>query len=237
MSFLCKNILTVRNFNNIRRLDYLIKPAKLAEQTRCLSLVGMNLQKASSPLPDDESDPPNPFYHDSSKIKKYLEQEKKFNGKLVYVGGLTSRLLTAKFISLSSSALGIMMLPFLTDTLSSSSIFAKLFVFGTTGFFIFVTPLFAQFLTRRYVSRLYYNYEEKKFKAVMISFLMYEYKFEFSLDDVYVPDVPGPFTTIALKSSKRGLFVQVNDIIDDNLVQKIYGYDKPFDIKKYTDKN
>ncbi|RNA32910.1 transmembrane 70 mitochondrial [Brachionus plicatilis] len=172
----------------------------------------------------------------SPKIKKYLEEEKKYNGKLVYVGQLTKQLKTAKFLSLSSSLLGIMLMPFLTDSLSTSSIFAQFFVFGTTGFFIFVTPMFSQFLGRRYVSRLYYNYEEKKFKAILLSFLMNEYKLEFSLDDVFVPDIPGPFSTVKLRQSNRNLFIDVHQLQDDELIQKIYGYDKPFDFKKYSEK-
>lgn len=169
------------------------------------------------------------------KVQKFLDDEKKYNGKLVYVGRLTSQLFTAKTLSLSSSLLGLGLLPFLGQTLASSSLFSQVFVYGTTCFFIFVTPMFAQFLTRRYVSRLYYNYDEKRFKAVMLSFLMTEYKYEFALDDVHVPDLPGVFTTVQVKSSKRNLFVDLNTIADVGLVQKIYGYDKPFDIKKYTD--
>lgn len=126
-------------------------------------------------------------------------------------------------------------MPFLTDSLSASSVFAQIFVFGTTGFFIFVTPLFSQFLGRRYVSRLYYNYEEKKFKAVLFSFLMYEYKLEFALSDVIVPDLPGPFSTVKVKSQDRNLFIDLHQINDVDLIQKIFGYDKPFDIKKYTE--
>lgn len=171
------------------------------------------------------------------KLKKYLEEEKKYDGKLIYVGQLTRQLKSAKFLSLSSSLLGIMLMPFLTDSLSTSSIFAQLFVFGTTGFFIFVTPMFSQFLGRRYVSRLYYNYEEKKFKAVLFSFFMFEYKLEFSLSDVVVPDMPGPFSTVKVKPQNRSLFIDLHQITDVELAQKIYGYDKPFDIKKYTEKD
>lgn len=169
----------------------------------------------------------------SPKLKKYIEDEKVYNGKLVYVGALTSQLKTAKAISLSSSMLGIFLLPFLSDTLSASGLFAQLFVYGTTGFFIFVTPLFSLFLGKRYVSRLYYNYEEKKFKAIQVNFFLAEHKTEFSLDDAFVPDLPGVFSTVQLKSNKKSLFIDLNQITDVDLVQKIYGYDKPLDLKKY----
>lgn len=172
-----------------------------------------------------------------SRLEKYLNEEQKHNGKLIYAGSLTNQLKRAKILSLSSSLLGIMLLPFMSNTLSASGLFAKLFVFGTTGFFIFVTPLFSQFLSKRYVIRMYYNYEEKKFTAILFSFFMYEYKLEFKLDDVYVPDVPGPFSTIKLKKSNRSLFVDLFQFEDVGLAEKIYGYDKPMDYKKYEQKD
>lgn len=177
-----------------------------------------------------------PYQVSESKLKQYKQEEGKFNGKLIYVGGLTSQLKFAKRISLSSSGLGIALLPFLTETLSASGIFAKIFVFGTSGFFIFVTPIFSQFLGRRYVSRLFYNYEEKKFTAILLSFFIREYKLEFSLDDVNVPDLPGLFTTIEIKSTKRGLFIDLDQIEDLELTKRIYGFDKPFDIEKFNPK-
>ena len=73
------------------------------------------------------------------------------------------------------------------ETLSTSTLFAKLFVFGTTSFFIFITPILSQVLTRRYVSRMYYNYDEKRFTAILFNFFLFEYKLEFSIDDVYMP--------------------------------------------------
>lgn len=169
-------------------------------------------------------------------FQKYKEEEAKHNGKLVYVGQLTRQLKSAKILSLTSSVFGICLMPFLTETLSDSGLFAKLFVFGTSAFFIFVTPLFSQLLTRRYVSRLYYNYEEKKFKAILFNFFLFEYKLEFALDDIFVPDIPGPFSTVRLKSHNRNLFVDLNQISDLELTQKILGYDKPLDFNKYVEK-
>ncbi|CAF1129879.1 unnamed protein product [Brachionus calyciflorus] len=199
---------------------------------RNISLKRIDLNQNNNNLnrnDDDEEDRRIRMELTSSKVKKYLEEEKKYNGKLVYVGSLTRQLKSAKFLSLSSSLFGVMLMPFLTDTLSASSLFAQIFVFGTTGFFIFVTPMFSQFLGRRYVTRMYYNYEEKKCTAIMLSFFMYEYKLEFPLS---------PFSTVKLKNKdQRSLFVDLQQVHDVQLVEKIYGYDKPFDFKKYSDKD
>jgi hypothetical protein len=61
---------------------------------------------------------------------------------------------------------------------------------------------------------------------------MYEYKLEFCFDDVYVPDMPVPFSTVKLRSNNRSLLVDLDQINDYKLVEKLYGYNKPFDINK-----
>lgn len=65
---------------------------------------------------------------------------------------------------------------------------------------------------------------------------MFEYVMEFDLKDVYMPDIPGVFSTLKIKSNKRSIFVDLNQIDDIALVEKIMGYDKPFDIRKYAEK-
>lgn len=82
---------------------------------------------------------------------------------------------------------------------------------------------------------MYYNYEEKKFKAILFNFFLFEYKLEFDMNDVHVPDIPGIFSSLKVKSSKRNLFVDLNQVEDVKVVEKLLGYDKPFDINKYTD--
>lgn len=154
-------------------------------------------------------------------------------GSLFISNYLSSTLVYCTLTNLS--VMGIGLLPFLSKTLSTSTFFAQAFVYGTTGFFIFATPLLSQYLTRRYVSRMYYNEEEQKFKAVLFNFFLREYVLEFELKDVYVPDIPGAFSTVRLRTSNRSLFVDLNQIDDVRLVEKIMGYDKPFDIRKYTE--
>ncbi len=126
-------------------------------------------------------------------------------------------------------------MPFLTETLSTSGWFAKIFVVGTSGFFIFLTPLLSVFLTKRYVSRMYYNKEEQRLSAVLFNFWLFEYKLDFKLDDIYVPEYPGPFSTVKSKSTNKSFFIDLNQIDNVTLVEKFLGYDKPFEPKKYID--
>lgn len=172
------------------------------------------------------------------KLRKYIAQEKELNAKLIYAGTLTSQLIGAKFLSLSSSVLGICLTPVLMQTLTEQSLLSKLFVYSTCGFFILVTPLAFQILTRKYVSRLYYNYESQTFTAFLFNFVLMEYKLTFKLSDLIVPEMPGLFTTMIAKRTSDGgkerkLFIDYNLISDVELTKKILGYDKPIDFEKY----
>jgi hypothetical protein len=167
-----------------------------------------------------------------SKLDSYLKDEQKYNAKLVYVGQLTKQLKTAKTISITSSVVGICLLPSMSQTLASSGFFAKAFVLGTTGFFIFVTPLLLQFITRRYVIRMYYNKQENKCTLILFNFFLREYALECSLDDIFTPDIPGPFQTVSLRSNNRKLFIHHEEIPDFEIRKKIYGFDKPLDFEK-----
>lgn len=66
-----------------------------------------NNAKTKEPIVDDDDE--DSFEHirnmDQLKLavlKKYINDEEKYNGKLIYVGGLTSQLKMAKILSLSS---------------------------------------------------------------------------------------------------------------------------------------
>src|SRR5579883_2259364 len=133
---------TLVNLKRIKSID--------SNHLRHISLFAYQCQKVNSD--DDVNEHIHSQFRNISerKLKKYLKEESKYNGKLVYVGQLTPALYRAKTLSLSSSLLGILLMPFLNQSLSAASIFSQALVYGTTGFFIFVTPLFAQLLTRRY---------------------------------------------------------------------------------------
>lgn len=215
-----------------------------SQTSRCLMSAEKQRQPADSakePAMENEVERENIFEQfqnvNEKKLKKYMNEEKKHDGKLVYVGSLSSQLMATKFLSLSSSVLGLCLTPVLMQTMTEQSILSKLFVYTTCGFFIFVTPLAFQFLTRKYVNRLYYNYQTQTFTAILYNFFLLEYPIKFKLNQVHVPDVPGLFTSMIAKMSekeKRKLFVDFNLIHDADLVAKIFGYDKPLDLDKYN---
>ena len=63
------------------------------------------------------------------------------------------------------------------------------------SFFTFATPLLIHSVSKKYVTRLYYNQVDDKYTAVVYSFFVKPKKIEFKLSDVDVPSVPGIFTT------------------------------------------
>jgi transmembrane protein 70 len=169
----------------------------------------------------------------SEEHKKYLLEQDKYNGKLIYIGSLTKPLKKAKILSLTSSMFGIGLMPFITDTLSSSSILAQIFVFGSTSFFIFVTPIISVFLTKRYINRIYYNEQEQSLNCVFFNFFLIEYCKIIKLRDLYIPELPGPFSTVKSKSNQKSYFIEIDKISDIEVIEKITGYDKPFNLDKF----
>jgi transmembrane protein 70 len=174
--------------------------------------------------------------NNSKEWNKYLENENLY-GKLVYTSKLRNHLFRAKVLSLSSSVLGIGMLPFLALSLKEASLLANILVFSTTSFFIFATPLLFQYVTRRHVNRLHYNYETDTYTAFLFNFILQEYKIQFKTTDIQVPDMPGMFTSFHLTNLKRSIFIDYDQVTDKSIVARILGFDKPFDYNKYDKKN
>jgi hypothetical protein len=169
-------------------------------------------------------------YSTSKKWENFIEEERKY-GKLIYKGQLTSKLKTIKMFSISTSVVGLCFVPYICN-LQEMPLFGKIIALGTTSLFTFCTPVFLQLLTRRHVNRMYFDYEKDVFTAFIYSFFLSEYKIEFNLKDIEVSD--GFFTTLLIKNHKnRPLFVDYDQIYDVNLIEKILGYDKPLDLKKY----
>jgi hypothetical protein len=172
----------------------------------------------------------NGYSSTADKWNAYLEQERKY-GKLIYKGQTTSKLKAIKIFSISTSLIGLGLVPYIC-TLQDIPLFAQVMALATTTLFTLCTPFFLQLLTRRHVNRLYYDYDKDKFTAFIFNFFLLEYKIEFSLNDIIVSD--GIFTTFLIKNlNKRPLFVDYNQIYDVSLVEKILGYDKPLNLKKY----
>lgn len=151
------------------------------------------------------------------------------NKTLVYLGSIRSTVKMVKGLSLTTSFLGILAQPILLQKLSGSSLGATVIVVSCASFFIFVTPLMLHYITRRYVTELTYDPDTKEFNATTLSLLNRKKHISFIADDVKVPAIPGPFTTLLAKG--RPLFVEVQNIQDADALECLMGYDKPIDLQ------
>jgi len=153
----------------------------------------------------------------------------------VYRGILSTQIKLVKTFSLCTSLIGLAFQPVLY-TYSSQGNLAVVVASGAfLSFFTFATPLLIHTISKKYVTKLYYNQVEDKYTAHVYNLFVRPKKIEFRVSDVNVPDIPGMFTTF--KACNIPLFVEMNQFNDPKHYGKIMGYDKPLDLKWDRDLN
>ncbi|KAK3581136.1 hypothetical protein CHS0354_033930 [Potamilus streckersoni] len=154
-------------------------------------------------------------------------------GDLVYTGELSRMIKLLKGFSLSTSVLGLCLQPYLVTSMGAG-VLAYAMVAGMS-FFIFLNPALIHWLTRRYVTDMYFNQYSKKFVAATISFFLRRREIEFFADDVMVPDITGPFTSVTIKN--KPYFFVSNSFKSKDAYVHMMGYDKPMDGWELPNKN
>jgi len=147
--------------------------------------------------------------------------------KEIYNGILSTQIKLVKSFSLMTSFIGIAFQPILY-TYSSANAAVVLGAGAFLSFFTFATPLLIHSVSKKYVTKLYYNQVEDKYTAVVYNIFIRPKKIEFKVNDVEVPDIPGMFTTF--KANSVPLFVEGSQFNDITHYGKIMGYDKPLDL-------
>jgi len=145
----------------------------------------------------------------------------------IYNGILSTQIKLVKSFSLMTSCIGLAFQPILY-TYSSANAAVVLGAGVFLSFFTFATPLLIHSISKKYVTKLYYNQVEDKYTAIVYSIFIKPKKIEFKVNDVEVPDIPGMFTTFKAKSVP--LFVEGSQFNDITHFGKIMGYDKPLDL-------
>ena len=147
-------------------------------------------------------------------------------GELVYSGTLTKGIKRLKRLSIFSSCLGVMAIPlFLQKGI-------PLVAIGGFSFFIFITPLLIHFVfAKKYVTDIYYNSETKKFSMAKLSFLLFRKEFEYTANDVVIPDIPGAFATYKIQG--KPVFINRDMFTSKEAYKHMVGYDKPLDLNMY----
>lgn len=150
--------------------------------------------------------------------------------KEIYCGTLTPQIKAVKIFSLSSSVVGIISQPFLFNEIASTgNIPVIVAAYTAIGFFTVVTPILLHFITKKYVTHLYYNQNTNTYIAKTVNFFCVTKQTEFTPEDVSVPDVPGLFTTIKVKG--KPMFIDPRMFDYPEHYARIMGYDKPLDFK------
>merc|ERR1712107_630666 len=141
-------------------------------------------------------------------------------------GILSTQIKLVKSFSLMTSCIGLAFQPILY-TYSSANAAVVLGAGAFLSFFTFATPILIHSVSKKYVTKLY-NQVEDKYTAVVYNIFIRPKKIVFKVNDVEVPDIPGMFTTF--KANSVPLFVEGSQFSDIRHYGKIMGYDKPVDL-------
>jgi len=148
----------------------------------------------------------------------------------IYQGILSTQIKLVKTFSLMTSCIGLAFQPVLYSYSSSAGSMVAVVATGAfLSFFTFATPILIHSISKKYVTKLYYNEAKDKYTAVVYSLFLKPRKIEFKLSDVHVPDIPGMFTTF--KARNVPLFVEGSQFNEPMHYGKIMGYDKPLDLR------
>lgn len=162
-----------------------------------------------------------------SSIAPYSEEQLQDGSKLVYVGSLTPMVKRLKWVSLTTSAVGLSLQPLMYRSIvkpsSSTAISVALGAAAVTTALVILSPLLLNLLTKRYVTRLYFNRESLTFTLISLNFVNRTKATSFTAKDVQVPLTTGPFTTFLAHG--QPYFVDALAFSDLGVYNHLMGYD------------
>ncbi|XP_033221836.1 transmembrane protein 70 homolog, mitochondrial [Belonocnema kinseyi] len=148
----------------------------------------------------------------------------------VYTGILTRQIRNIKLFSLCTSCMGVMAQPIIYEKMAQTNSLGTLVGISVFfGLFTIATPLLLHMITKKYITSIKYLPEEDKYVATTYTIFLRDKQIEFQPKDVFVPEVPGMFTSCLIK--KAPLFFTPDSFNDLSHYKRIMGYDKPIDFK------
>ncbi|XP_011879215.1 PREDICTED: transmembrane protein 70 homolog, mitochondrial [Vollenhovia emeryi] len=154
----------------------------------------------------------------------------------IYYGPLTRQVKVLKLFTLLTSSSCLAVQPFLylkaTDT---DNIGVLLGMFAFFGFLAITTPLLIHSVTKKYITRLYYDAKEDVYIADTYNLFARTSQLTFTPKDVTVPDVAGIFTNCSIKNMP--FLLDKKFFHDNDHYIRVMGYDKPIDFKLNNDLN
>jgi len=147
----------------------------------------------------------------------------------VYRGSINTQVKFVKGFSLTSSAIALSIQPMFFDKIIlDQPIVVGAVVGGGCLAFILGTPLLLNFITKRYVTELKFDKVSKTFQAETYTLFLRRKLHTFKVQDVKVPDLPGPLTSILVNN--KPLLMDVNLFTDADAYEHLMGFDKPLDL-------
>ncbi|XP_021963173.1 transmembrane protein 70 homolog, mitochondrial isoform X1 [Folsomia candida] len=154
---------------------------------------------------------------------------------VVYDGALKRQLKHIKIFSLATSMGGLPLQPIIFNSSGEHGMAATIAMLSMVGFFTYCTPILIHQLAKKYVTEISYDPRTRLYTAITYSFFLRKKELIFHKEDVVVPDVPGPFTSVLVKTKENPtklipLFFAMESFIHPNHYGLIMGYDKPLDL-------
>lgn len=157
-------------------------------------------------------------------------------GDLIYTGSVNRGVYIAKYISLSSSAIGMCIQPWLLTKMAASAAVFKVAMLSATGLFVFGTPFLLHFLCKRYVTEMYYDKDTNTFTAVRLNFFARPKRLSFAPYEI-CDSASNPFSNYQVGDNAM--------LIDTNVIRELrpdvyiifMRYDEPIDLDKYISKD
>ncbi|XP_014300893.1 transmembrane protein 70 homolog, mitochondrial [Microplitis demolitor] len=148
----------------------------------------------------------------------------------IHHGNLSGIIKKVKIFSLSTSAMTLLVQPYLIPkALESGGVGAATGIFITCGLFAFFTPLMLHIISGRYVTDICYDSKRNIYIASTWTMFLRKRKIEFTAEDVEKPGLAQILTTCFIKG--KPLFFTVEDFTNVDHYTIIMGYDKPMDFR------
>lgn len=147
-------------------------------------------------------------------------------GVLVYTGRMAQYVKAVKTLSLSTSMLALLAQPAVIAAAKDDLMF-KAGLMGSISAVIVSTPALVHFVTKKYVTDVYFNEDTKVFTLAHRSFFLRRKELQYTAGDVVLPFAPRMFVSHIVKG--RGFFIELEAFRDTEIYKHMVGFDKPMD--------
>lgn len=184
-----------------------------------------------------------PFHHNvtcniyiNSNIKKFgsILHMKHFSTEndreRIYTGKLTNRIYYTKVVSCTTSLLSLIAQPYIWSiTLENDNLTSAAIVLGFLNLFMITTPLHLHFMTRRYITDMFYYPKDDIYVAEVYGIFLKKKQIIFRSNEVDVPYLDSMLKTCVIRRHPVLFFEE--DFTDSKYYCILMGYNEPIDFE------